>query len=59
MPVKVNIELDIVSAAIVEHVAKNRASDFLLSFLADEVQQTSFCPRGETHPAGPANGKRQ
>ena len=43
--ITVPVELDLVSAAIVEFAAQKNANAFLVSFLADEVKQTQLCNR--------------
>ena len=51
--VEINIELDIVSSIVAHFAAdklKKSENDLLVSFLAEEVKQTSFCPKGETNP---------
>ena len=50
--VKIDIELDLVSAAVADFAASKfskNENDLLVSFLADEVKQTSFCSEGETN----------
>ena len=42
--ITIPVELDLVSAAIVDVAAPKNANAFLVSFLADEVKQT--CDRG-------------
>jgi hypothetical protein len=49
--ITVSIELDIVSAAILEYISKNKADETILNFLAEEVKQTDFRPEGETNQA--------
>lgn len=48
--VNIQVELDIVSAAIAERLAEKNSDFSLVDFLASEVKQTSFCAQGETNP---------
>ena len=50
--VKIDIELDIVSAIVAEMLIEKKGENCLVDFLAQEVKQTSFCAEGETHPQG-------